>query len=73
MDFFHNSDIIDELYSAVFIAHHSYSGDYNAPEIIAVLKKNISDPRVIIDDCFTNGERVAVRQGSYIYRLLGHK
>ena len=60
-ELFRNPDIISELCTANFTAHHLFGGDYTGPEIISVLKKNISDPRMDIDDCFTDGERVAVR------------
>lgn len=60
-ELFRNPDIIGELCTVDFKAHHLYGDDYMGPEIIAVLKKNVSDPRIDIEDCFTDGKRVAVR------------
>ena len=66
-DVFSNPDVIKELCTPGFTAHHLYSSrENNAEEMIAVLKNRKRDSRVVIDDCFAEDDRVAVRFRAFL-------
>lgn len=59
---FGNPDALKELCTPDSIARHSWGAEFKGiDDIIALLKKNVSNPRIVIDDCFAENDRVAVR------------
>ncbi len=59
---FSNPDALRELCTQDSIARHSYGTEFKGIEaIIALMKKHVSNPRIVIDDCFAENDRVAVR------------
>jgi hypothetical protein len=72
-EIFSNPDVIKELCTPSFIAHHLYSPRVvKAKELIPVLKKHFKGGlRVVIDDCFAEDDRVAVRFRVFFTPLEG--
>ena len=65
IEHFDNPEILSEYCTPDFIAHWSWGGQNSLEEVIYWLKKTkeemIGNTRVVIDDCFADGEKVAIR------------
>jgi hypothetical protein len=61
---FSNPDILKDLCTPDFSAHHSWGDEYKGvDQVIALLTKYELNPRVkvLIDDCFAENNKVAIR------------
>jgi hypothetical protein len=62
VEHFSNPDVLKELCTPDMSAQFCWGSDFEGrEEIIALLKKYVSDPRVVIDDCFGEHDRVVMR------------
>lgn len=62
IEHFSKPNIIKEMCTPDFKVHFSWGAEFKGiDEIMALLEKNVSDPRVLIDDCFAEDDRVVMR------------
>ena len=62
IEHFNNPDIIKELCTSDFTLHLSWGAEFKgSSEVIALLQENKSNPRVVIDDCFAENDKVVIR------------
>ena len=59
---FNNPDSINQLCTPGFAVHFSWGDEVNGTkDVVALLEKYRSDPRVVIDDCIAEGDKVVLR------------
>lgn len=62
VEHFNNPDIIKELCTSDFTVHFSWGDEFKgSEEVIALLQEYKSNPRVSIDDCFAESNKVVLR------------
>ncbi len=62
VEHFNNPDIIKELCTPDFTIHFSWGDEFKGrEEVIALLQEYKSNPRVVIDDCFAENNKVVIR------------
>ncbi len=62
VEHFNNPDIIKELCTPDFTVHFSWGAEFKGrEEVIALIQEYKSNPRVVIDDCFAERNKVVIR------------
>jgi hypothetical protein len=62
VEHFNNPNVITELCTPDFIVHFSWGAEFKGnKEVVALLQEYKSNPRVVIDDCFAESNKVVMR------------
>ena len=62
VEHFNNPDIIKELCTPDFTVHFSWGAEFKgSEEVVALLQEYKANPRVVIDDCFAESNKVVMR------------
>ena len=62
VEHFNNPNIIKELCTSDFTVHFSWGAEFKGNEkVIALLQEYKSNPRVVIDECFAESNKVVIR------------